>query len=181
MPLSLNSLRAKKSVRVTFKLAPEAIDLLAVMASQLGIKQKTLFDQLLEQGEIVTLLAQGQQEPRAVPRRQKTFVLSQQSVETLNLLAAKHQAPRNLLVEHAIRGLLPILAAEQERHGKRKMLLAKIAGQLKQSRALLAEVEDVLGGDDPVCQEIYQASQAWQQAHSKIMAIIERGRGIEEL
>ena len=107
-PLSIDSLRGKQSVRVTFKLAPETIDMLAIMASQLGIKQKTLFDQLIEQQEILESMAQlrAQQERlEQQQKRQKTYVLSQETLETLNWLAKKYKAPRNMLVEMSIRRL----------------------------------------------------------------------------
>ena len=39
--LSIDTLRGRQSVRVTFQLSSEVIELLRVMAVQLGIKQKT--------------------------------------------------------------------------------------------------------------------------------------------
>ena len=51
-------LLGKKSVRATFKLHPTAIQLLSVLASQLGIKQKSLFDYLMEEDALCqTLIA----------------------------------------------------------------------------------------------------------------------------
>jgi uncharacterized membrane protein YccC len=179
-PLSMNSLRGKQSVRVTFKLTPETIDLLSVMASQLGIKQKTLFDQLIDQHNISQLSrTQEQEDQRVQPRRQKTFVLSQETVETLNLLAERYQAPRNLLVERSIRRLLPILAAEQEKHEKRKMLLGRITQEVARTRHLLKQAIQLLGADDPICREISEASQCWHKAYANTLAIIERGKGME--
>jgi predicted transcriptional regulator len=180
--LSLHTLRGKQSVRVTFKLAPETIDLLSVMAMQLGIKQKTLFDHLIERQELLNHLHQTTKpEENEHPRRQKTFVLSQETLQTLNILAEKYHAPRNLLVEMAVQRLLPILTEEQEKHEKRKTVLKKIAKKVKQGRELLAEAEDILGSDDPVCLEIREANQGWENAHQKILSIIERGRGMEKL
>jgi len=38
----LDDLLGKKSVRATFKLRPEAIEMLSILSAQLGIKQKSL-------------------------------------------------------------------------------------------------------------------------------------------
>ena len=46
--LTADLLKGKQSIRATFKLPPDIIRLLSIAASQLGIKQKTLFDQLVE-------------------------------------------------------------------------------------------------------------------------------------
>lgn len=178
--LSINTLRGKQSVRVTFKLTPETIDLLSVMASQLGIKQKTLFDQLVEHQNVSHLSrSHGKNDEQVQSRRQKTFVLSQETVETLNLLAEKYHAPRNALVEMAIRSLLPILALEQEKHEKRKLLLGKISQEAARTRQLLEQTEQLLGTEDPLCREISEANQCWQKAYVNTLAIIERGRGME--
>lgn len=181
-PLSIDSLRGKQSVRVTFKLAPETIDMLAIMASQLGIKQKTLFDQLIEQQEILESMAQlrAQQERlEQQQKRQKTYVLSQETLETLNWLAKKYKAPRNMLVEMSIRRLQPILAQEKEKHEKRKKLLAKVEKQRASSDQLLQEAQRLLGDDDPACQEIALASKRWQESYARLAELVERGKGIE--
>ena len=181
-PLTIDTLRGKQSVRVTFKLAPETIDLLSVMAMQLGIKQKTLFDHLIERQELLNNLHLNKPRTEDVhPRRQKTFVLSQETLHTLNVLAEKYHAPRNLLVEIAVQRLLPILTEEQEKHKKRKRVLTQIAKETKRSRKLLAETEEILEPDDPVCVEIREASQGWENAYRKTVSIIERGKGMENL
>ena len=181
--LSINNLRGKQSVRVTFQLVPEAIDLLTVMATQLGLKQKTLFDQLMKHHEMMATLAEHDfnQQQGQEKRRQKTFVLSQETVETLNHLADQYHAPRNVLVEMSIRRLLPILALEQQKHEKRKILLGALSEYLQQEKKLGQYAEDILGQDDPVVQEMAKASQAWQQSYEKIMEIIEKGKEMENL
>ncbi len=181
--LSIDTLRGKQSVRVTFNLAPEAIDLLSVMASQLGIKQKTLFDQLIEQQELRTHLSQAGLDKKhsTEERRQKTFVLSQETLATLNLLAEKYQASRNVLVEMSIRRLLPILAIEQEKHAKRKLLLSTMRQHQAQERDLRQQAEKLLGLDDPVVQELERAGQSWQESYERVLTIIDKGKGMEKL
>lgn len=180
--LSIHSLRGKQSVRVTFKLAPKTIDLLTVMASQLGIKQKTLFDHLIEQQELLNHLDQHQkQHEEPLSRKQKTYVLSQQTLETLNVLAEKYHAPRNLLVEMAVRRLLPILIEEQEKHEKRKVILQAMTKEVRRNYRLLDEAEQLLEPDDPVCLQLREANKSIEQAYRNTVAIIERGKGMENL
>ena len=183
--LSLHSLRGKQSVRVTFKLAPDTIDLLSVMASQLGIKQKTLFDHLIERQELRHHLDQKKtskkEEKKDVSRKQKTFVLSQETLETLNILAEKYHAPRNFLVELAVRRLLPVLLEEREKHEKRKIILKEMTKDIHRSYHLLEEAERLLEPDDPVCNQLRDANKSLEQAYRNTVSIIERGKGMENL
>lgn len=181
--LSLHSLRGKQSVRVTFKLAPATIDLLSVMASQLGIKQKTLFDHLIERQELHHHLnrQQNHEKEDQPPRKQKTFVLSQETLDTLNSLAEKHHAPRNLLVEIAVRRLLPVLDEEQKKHAKRKVILQELNKELQRNYRLLDQAEKMLDTDDPVCIELREANKSLEQAYRNTVAIIDRGREMENL
>ena len=185
--LSLHTLRGKQSVRVTFKLAPNTIDLLSVMASQLGIKQKTLFDHLIERQELRHHLdlnktsKKKNTEKKDISRKQKTFVLSQETLETLNILAEKYHAPRNLLVELAVRRLLPVLLEEREKHEKRKIILNKMTKDIQRSYQLLEEAEQLLEPDDPVCNQLRDANKSLEQAYRNTVSIIERGKEMEEL
>ncbi len=180
--LSLHSLRGRQSVRVTFKLTPATIDLLSVMASQLGIKQKTLFDHLIERQELHHHLNKGQKYGgEEQSRKQKTFVLSQESLDTLNSLAEQYHAPRNLLVEMAVRRLLPVLNEEQKKHEKRKVILQELNKELQQNYRLLDQAEKMLGAKDPVCIELREASKGLEQAYQNSAAIIERGKEMENL
>jgi len=46
--LNADALRGRQSVRATFRLPTEMVSLLSIAASHLGLKQKSLFDQLVE-------------------------------------------------------------------------------------------------------------------------------------
>ena len=50
-------LRGKQSVRATFKLTEKAIEALSIVAVHLGIKQKSLFDHLLEDTRSLSAIA----------------------------------------------------------------------------------------------------------------------------
>ena len=56
--LSADILRGRQSVRATFRLPSQVIALLSVAASQLGLKQKSLFDQLVEDRAVLEQVAQ---------------------------------------------------------------------------------------------------------------------------
>ncbi|RPI51694.1 MAG: hypothetical protein EHM49_06780, partial [Deltaproteobacteria bacterium] len=52
LTITAMGLRGKQSVRATFRLPDHIIKLLGMVASQLGLKQKSLFDQLVEDKEV---------------------------------------------------------------------------------------------------------------------------------
>ncbi|MCK5696195.1 MAG: hypothetical protein KAH62_06310, partial [Desulfobacula sp.] len=71
-------LRGKQSVRATFKLSQKAIDSIGLVAIHMGIKQKSLFDHIIEDIDALDRLAKTIQirQFRKIHRKQKTFVLS---------------------------------------------------------------------------------------------------------
>ena len=56
--ISAQGLKGRQSVRATFKLPEYTINLLGIVASQLGIKQKSLFDQLVDDKVVLTEVAE---------------------------------------------------------------------------------------------------------------------------
>ena len=50
----------KKSVRATCRLHPTAVELMSVLAAQLGVKQKSLFDYLMEDEDALHAMAASQ-------------------------------------------------------------------------------------------------------------------------
>ena len=54
---AFSDLRGRQSVRVTFKLTDSCIEAISIVAAQLGIKQKSLFDHLLQDTDTLTLIA----------------------------------------------------------------------------------------------------------------------------
>jgi hypothetical protein len=55
---SSGDLRGRQSVRATFKLSAQAIGILSIVSVHLGIKQKSIFDHLMEDGQSLTIIAQ---------------------------------------------------------------------------------------------------------------------------
>ncbi|MDJ0811543.1 MAG: hypothetical protein QNJ01_15680, partial [Desulfobacterales bacterium] len=59
---SSRDLRGKQSVRATFRLTARAIDAISVVAFHLGIKQKSLFEHLIEDDQTLSQIARQVQE-----------------------------------------------------------------------------------------------------------------------
>ena len=46
-------LRGRQSVRATFRLSEACIDAISILSAQLGIKQKSIFDHLMEISQVL--------------------------------------------------------------------------------------------------------------------------------
>jgi len=180
--ISLDDLKGKQSVRATFRLPKEAIDLLGVIAAQLGIKQKSLFDQLVEDiGVLGQLAAEAQNySPASRDRHQKTFVISRSSLVSLDSIAQQQHVPRDLLVEFSIKRLLPVIATELKKHEKRKVLLREMEGYLEHGKMLLAKADDLIGKDDELYAMLEHQVKLCERNVAVINSIVERGRPMEE-
>ena len=111
-------LRGKQSVRATFKLSQKAIDSIGLVAIHLGIKQKSLFDHIIDDFDALDTLAQEIQirQFKKIPRRQKTYVLSRRTIEALEAISQTYDTPRDALVEYSVKKLESIIKAEKARH-----------------------------------------------------------------
>jgi hypothetical protein len=174
-------LRGKQSVRATFRLTSRAIDTISVVAVHLGIKQKSLFEHLMEDAQTLSQIARQVQESDFQPaeRVQKTYVLSRHTLNMLQEACDAFDTPRDALVEYSILRLMPVIEEERKRHRRRKAVLEDIAAHVRQGRAVLAKIEAALGDDDPVYHGYRQALRSLEQAEHEIKAYIERGEIIE--
>lgn len=175
-------LRGKQSVRATFRLSPRAIETISVVAVQLGIKQKSLFDHLMEDSGALGLIAREIQNKRLSRKEcvQKTYVLSRRTLQLLEQAAREYGAPRDALVEFSIKRLLPIVEEEQEKHSRRKEILAEMKHQLRAGMELLRRSEAILGEEDLVTGKLASAVASFSAAFKHIEAFVERGSGLEE-
>ena len=151
---SPGDIRGKQSVRATFRLTEKAIDAISIVAIHLGIKQKSLFDLLIEDIQTLNAIARKIQ-PSDYKRNsliQKTFVLSRKTLSTLDGISKNSKTPRDALVEYSILRLLPVIAQEQEKHESRKKVLELLTKHIKASRKIMDEANSALGEDDPVFQ-----------------------------
>jgi hypothetical protein len=175
-------LRGRQSVRATFKLSSRAIEALSIVAVHLGIKQKSLFDHLIEDARSLNLIAKDVETDdfRALERVQKTFVISRRTLNFLEEIARQSSTPRDALVEYSIQRLLPVIEREREKHRRRKILLKEIRDQVERGQHLLAQARDQLGEEDPVTGWLEAAVANFENTCSGIETFVEKGEIIEE-
>jgi len=178
---SYSELVGRQSVRATFKLTEKAIAAVGIVATHLGIKQKSLFDHLIGDIPSLNLIARDirQDEFQGLPRIQKTYVLSRRTLWCLEETAKEHGASRDALVEYSVKRLLPVIDEEKEKHQKRKKILLEIQHYLERGEKLFAKAEEQLGLEDPVCQQLHNAVSASQTACDCIKTFVEKGSSIE--
>jgi len=181
LALSADTLKGRQSVRATFKLPSQVIELLSLAANQLGLKQKSLFDQLVEDREILEQVASAAERYRPVQerRQQKTYVVSRNSLGALDYVAKIHRLPRDLLVELSIQRLLPVISSEQEKQKNRKQVLGEMEGYLRQGLELLAKIQQVLGEEDPASRRLALVLAQLRGSVKELGEQVEQGRAIE--
>jgi len=179
---SSSDLRGRQSVRATFKLTEKSIDAISIVATHLGIKQKSLFDHLIDDIRSLNVIAREIQSDRfsTLNRIQKTFVLSRKTLSCLEEASKNYDAPRDALVEYSIQRLMPVIAEEREKHRKRKEILGEIDDYLKQGEKILKKSRELLGEDDPVYDRFETAMAVSQNAYRSIESYVEKGRIIED-
>ena len=176
-------LRGRQSVRATFRLSEDCIDAISILSAQLGIKQKSVFDHLMEDVQVLEEVARELTKTefdRYGNRIQKTFVISRRSLSFLDSISDEYDAPRDALVEYSVRRLLPLIAKERERHENRKELFAEISKHFAGGENLLSKAQEMLGADDPVVNKLETAMSEYKNAFDDIANFIERGKIIEE-
>jgi hypothetical protein len=180
--ISFDELRKKQSVRATFKLPQESIDLLGIVAGQLGIKQKSLLDKLVEDTSLLHRLAEqtscspAEDEP---VRRQKTYVISRSSLRSINDIAKQQNIPRDILVEMSIKRLLPIIETELEKHIHRKLILQEMKSLSHLGEDLLDKTRSLLGGEDVLYGLLEKQLDLVQKNISAADSIVEKGMPME--
>ena len=175
-------LRGRQSVRATFKLSEKAIDAMSIVAMHLGIKQKSLFDHLIEDMQSLKLIAREVESERfsALNRVQKTFVISRKTLANLDETSRQFNAPRDALVEYSIQRLMPVIARERQRHRKRKEILADMNAHLANGLEILQKSRTLLGEEDPVSVKLESAMRSLLNAQGHVKSFVEKGEIIEE-
>ncbi|MBF0573509.1 MAG: hypothetical protein HQK69_07090 [Desulfamplus sp.] len=175
-------LRGKQSVRATFKLSSKAIDSLSLVAIHLGIKQKSLFDHLIDDAKSLNDIAEHLRvrQFNQSNRVQKTFVLSRKTLDILELIAKAHDTPRDALVEYSIKKLDAIILAEKKRHEQRKELFKELCLHWEAGKALLEKSRQTLGDSDPFCQSVEKSMAAMSRNMQELALFIEKSEIIEE-
>ncbi|GBC62039.1 hypothetical protein DENIS_3002 [Desulfonema ishimotonii] len=180
---SAADLMGRQSVRATFRLTEHAISAISIVAAHLGIKQKSLFDHLIEDIRSLEMIAreiESRSEPDPPFRVQKTYVISRKTLSYLEKACEQYDAPRDALVEYSVRRLLPLIVREREKHNRRKEILRDLKAYVRMGEALLEKSRDLLGEDDPVSDRIGKTVASAQNSSDVIETYIEKGKSIEE-
>jgi len=179
--LTADDVIRKQSVRATFKLPQQSISLLCMVAKQLKVKQKSLFDQLIDDPAVlrqVILEAKDfVQDDRE--RQQKTFVISRNSLASITQTAKQANIPRDLLLEISICRLMPIIEKELERQRKMKDIVVDMQKHLEQGEEILAKADALLGSDDRLCEMLEKQLQMARRDIAEIETHIEQGAAME--
>lgn len=182
--LSAKGLQGKQSVRTTFRLPDSTIKLLNVVAFQLGLKQKSLFDQLVDDEEVLKEVAERalrkNKQNDSSERRQKTYVLSRRSLEVIERISREKNVPRDFLIEISIQRLLPVFDSEQEKHKIRSIVYKDMKSHLQRGKKLLEKAENLLGKDDLICKMIKKSNDINEKNVADLETLIERGKAMED-
>ena len=83
---SVLDLRGRQSVRATFRLSEACIEAISILSTQLGIKQKSVFDHLMEDAQVLKSIAREMANIEFDRHEcvQKTFVISRRSLSFLD-------------------------------------------------------------------------------------------------
>ncbi|HGY12393.1 MAG TPA: hypothetical protein ENK36_08535 [Desulfobacterales bacterium] len=179
---TLFDLRGKQSVRATFKLSQKAIDAIGLVAIHMGIKQKSLFDHIIEDLDALDSLAKTIRirQFEKIPRRQKTFVLSRKTIEALGTISQAYGTPRDALVEYSVKKLESIISGEKLRHEERKILQKNVIDHFNQGKKLYQKAINILGKDDPFCRRFEKAIFACQKTQEELTDFLNKSKVLEE-
>ncbi len=175
-------LRGRQSVRATFKLSQKAIDAIGLVAVHMGIKQKSLFDHIIEDMGAVEKLARSIRLPQfeKIPRRQKTYVMSRRTVDALSEVSKTYDMPRDALVEYAVQKLESVIQSEKRRHEERKKLAAEVMAHFEKGEHLYRSVTRKLGKDDPFSRHLGKAVLAARKTAEDLQAFLNKSRVLED-
>jgi DNA-binding MarR family transcriptional regulator len=177
-------LKGKQSVRATFKLSNNTIQTLAAVAAHLGIRQKSLFDHLLNDVQTLHAIALEVQEKGIRPPnecRPKTYVISRKSYAFLEQIVRELHASRDAVLESCVQRLLPIIASEKKKHAKRTDIHGQFIEYVTAGREIFNKARALLGEDDPVADKIAKAIFECDRSLLQISAFMEKSKIIEKI
>ena len=176
-----SDLKSRQSVRATFRLTKGCIDAIGILANQMGIKQKSLFDHMAEDTDSLESIARNIKkiETEKQDRIQKTFVISRKSLASLDEISKKFNASRDGLIEYSIQRLLPIISRERTKHEMRKEILIKIKTHFQQGEKILSDIKKQLGDDDPTIKQFAMVMSHYETVKNNMELFIDRSKGIE--
>jgi hypothetical protein len=171
----------KQSVRATFRLTEQCIDAVRIVSAQLGIKQKSLFDHLIEDTASLNMIAREIQETDISyeSRIQKTFVVSRRTLASLEEVSKTYNTPRDALVEHSILRLFPIIAKERIKYEKRKLVFNQMTKHIKAGKKILKMAQESLGEEDQIYSRFESVIRTYENVYATVKSYIDKGKNIE--
>jgi hypothetical protein len=176
-----SDLKSRQSVRATFRLTKGCIEAIGILANQMGIKQKSLFDYLADDMDNLKSIARKIKHIKTEKpdRIQKTFVISRKSLSSLDEISNMFNASRDFLVECSIQRLLPIISRERTKHEIRKEFLIRIKKHFQQGEKMLNDIRKQLGDDDPIINKFDMVMSSYETVKDNMESFIDRSKDIE--
>ena len=178
---TVSALRSRQSVRATFRLTPQSIEAISIVAVHLGIKQKSLFDHLIEDSRALDTIVReiDPDEFKSAQRIQKTYVISRKSLFSLESISKEFNMPRDVLVEYSLKRLLPVIATEKKKHKQRAEIFAALSEHFRKGSEILHKCERTLGRDDPVSNKLEKLMSIYENIYDEIELLIDKGEILE--
>ena len=172
--IDADELAGRQSVRTTFKLSEKTINLLKISAKHLGIQQKTLLDQLIEDETILNILAKEAQTHcrNADDCRPKTFVLSKKALDLINVMLDRYGIARDILVDLSITRLSSYIESLSKKHDQRRSMLKEIDKYQQLLEELSAEAKATFKQEDPFRIKLERLTQTTQKSVEEIRKIV---------
>ncbi|MFT5700387.1 MAG: hypothetical protein ACI8ZB_003261 [Desulforhopalus sp.] len=174
LQVDADELQKRQSVRTTFKLPEKTINLLKLSAKHLGIKQKTLLDQLIEDETVLDILAKEAQTHRRNDDdcRPKTFVLSRKALDLIDVMLDRYDIARDILVELSITRLVSYIQLLSEQHDQRRSLLKEMDKYQKLLEELSNKANATFKEEDPFLMKLSRLTQTTQKSVGEIRKIV---------
>lgn len=174
LQVDADELKKRQSVRTTFKLPAKSIHLLKISAKQLGIKQKTLLDQLIEDETILNILAkEAQTHCRSDDDyRPKTLVLSRKALDLIDVMLDRYNIARDILVELSIARLASYIETLSENHAQKRSMLNEIDKYQKLIEDVSRKAKGIFQQEDPFRIRLEKLAQTNQKAVEEIRKLV---------
>ncbi len=174
LQVDADELKKRQSIRTTFKLPEKTINLLKISAKHLGINQKTLLDQLIEDEPILKILAEEAQTHcrNDDECRPKTFVLSRKALDLIDAMLDRYDIARDILVELSISRLAPYIESLSEKHDQRRSLLKEIENYQSLVGELSSKANATFKQEDPFRMKLEKLSQTTQKSVGEIRKMV---------
>ncbi len=166
LQIDADELKGRQSVRTTFKLQEKTINLLKISAKHLGIQQKTLLDQLIEDETILNILAKEAQTHcrNDDDCRPKTFVLSRKALDLIDVMLDRYDIARDILIDLSISRLASYIESLSEKHDQKRSLLKEIDKYQQLLEELSSKAQATFNQEDPFRMKVEILTQTTQKS-----------------